>query len=191
MKRVWGVLLALALVACAPSQASVETAIARTQAALPTEALSPELSARVQKFLEQGSNIAALTEQGVVYVDFREAVGDVAGTFDLLDATWPDQLPVSVRNDAADAVEGWQLALYLWGLEIGDKDPPVEPSFNRWQDFYAYAGEDLEMQRYPKTLSGSYAGQQYLTFDANISTLMGMGSSFFDEARDGLLELVE
>jgi hypothetical protein len=41
MKRLWGVLLALALVACAPSQAQIATAIAQTQVAVPTNTETP------------------------------------------------------------------------------------------------------------------------------------------------------
>jgi hypothetical protein len=44
LKRLWGVVVCLLAVACAPSQASIETAIAQTQAAAPTNTVAPTVT---------------------------------------------------------------------------------------------------------------------------------------------------
>ncbi|MCC6192109.1 MAG: hypothetical protein IT318_24020 [Anaerolineales bacterium] len=200
-------LVVLALVACTPSQGSIETAIAQTQipigqtqaaatqteAARPTAtpALSAEFVRRVNDFLEAGSVVAVQTDQGVTILELRVSVADAGGAADLLRATWPTGYPNDVQDDVADAMQGWELALDMWSLKIGEADPPVEPNVNGYLGFMTYAADELVIETYPSgCIVDEYCGKQYLPLEENTRVLMRLGSAYFDAARVGLLAMI-
>ena len=139
----------------------------------PKPKISDALKEQLTRMLEEGTTLMAMTEQGVNYTDYRQQLAEVKGAYDLASATWPPDFASDARENFEKAFEGWDLALYLWELKIGDKDNPVEPDINRYTSFVNYEGESLISETHPSTfIVESYSDKKYLPFDENISVLL-------------------
>ncbi len=212
MKTIGVILVCVLLVGCAPSAASVGTAIAQTQgailtltppatatlvptstpAATPTAAYSAELKLRIRDFLTKGSHAAALANQGVTYLVLRDAVADVRGAVDLVQAAWPSGVGESALQDARLGVRGWELASAMFGLKFNDADEPTEPNINKYQDYISFAADKLVIKvRDDSFIVEQYRGKKYLPFDENISILLSIGSDHFKSAQDRLLKIIQ
>lgn len=203
-------LLAAIVVSCGPSeesiQSTVEAAVAATQEAEPTSvpldiiapttiasptAVSlPELFiTNVDEFLIAASELNVAARQGVTYLDFREYLVRVGAAYDLMEATWPSELGAVARENLAQAVKGWELAEYLWSLQIEGENMPVEPDINRYQEFIQYA--DMRLVVAPEGSAASlYPGRKYVS-SSNKELLLGLASDYFETGRNQILSLLE
>lgn len=209
--------LALVLAACAPSTASIGTAIAQTQAvamtathppestvgptvavATPTSLYSDELKLRIRDFLTKASRVAAMSTDGVTYAELHSGVGDAAGSYSLVETTWPVSADQAAVKNAKLSLQGWKLASDLWYLKLNGtaengngqvtdgKWPAIDyPDYppgpkNNYEAFMDYAGDDLVKLKAP-------AGNTYLPFDPNISILLTKGNGYFSSAQAQLL----
>lgn len=151
--------------------------------------ISDALKEQLTRMLEEGSTLTSMTEQGVNYSDYRQQLAKVKGAYDLASATWSSDFAPDAKTTLEKAFEGWDLALFLWELKIGEKDNPVEPNINNFTAFTSYGGDLLVIKKHPSDyLVELYRGKKYIPFDENISVLLSMASDSFEEGRNLLLE---
>lgn len=151
--------------------------------------MSDDLKAKINKVLEDGSTLNAMTEQGVNFSNFGQQLAKTKGDYDLAVAVWPDNVAPETKKAFDQAFIGWNYAYYLWDLKIGDKDTPTEPNINKFDDIISYAGAEnlrIEMHDY-KFIVENYRGKKYLPFDENIGILLSIASAHFKEAQQAFL----
>ena len=148
---------------------------------------------QLMKFLESGSQMKALSEQGLSYIETRSALADVRGKWDLTKSTWPDELDTMVTADSFEkSIEAWDACLDLWKLKIDKKDNPTSPDINRWSYFTTRFKDDVVIRTYGSDfLVPKYRGREHLPFDENISALLGAGTTQFWIGREIVLQQIE
>ncbi len=160
----------------------------------PTEMviISDTFKQQLMRLLEQSSTLNAMTSQGVNYVTYRDQLAEVRGIHDFTSTLWPSRFRTDAKDELDKALEGWDLVLYLWQLDIGDKDNPVEPNINGYQLFIDYADGLLHMETHPSYfIVPEYRNKRYLPFDENIGILMAIAGDHFEGARAILLDTLE
>lgn len=192
MKRVsMLVCLGLILSACSYSAtpAPVATApIAPTLAPSPTATLPESFKTQLTGFLQAGSKLTALSEQGVTYLELRQEVATAKGLYDLLVSTWPEGFASTDLNYFDTAFKGWALAIELWSMKINEQDEPVEPDINFYKTYVAFGGDRLAYDKHPANfIVKDYRNKQYIPFDENIRILLGISSENFANGKTGIL----
>lgn len=154
--------------------------------------ISTEFRQQIIRVLELGSTLNAMTSQGVNYLTFRDQLAEVRGAFEFASTFWPDDFVPDAKQDLANALEGWDLALYLWNLDINDKDNPVEPNINGYQLFMDYYARDLlVIIPHPQNfIVPEYRNKNHLPFDINIRILLAIAGEDYEEARAILLNML-
>jgi hypothetical protein len=186
------VLIAVLHASCTspPSGNAVQTAIAQTQIAQPTSTPPPTLTPteskpsiseifkeQLTRFLEESTKLNAMSEQGVNYNDFKQQLANVKGAYDLANATWPSDFAPGVHQSILKTFDGWDLALYVWGLKINDSDNPVEPDINGYVEITNYGGDNLVYDVHDQNyIVEDYRGKKFLPFDDNIGVLLSLAS---------------
>ena len=167
--------------------------VATSMAACTTKPTIPEIfSQQLTRFLEEGAKTSAMTELGVTYPQLREQVATTKGAYDLAVATWPDDFALETRSSFDRSFEAWQLALDLWGLDIGDKDNPVESNINGFRRYVDFAGDVLVLETHTADfIVEEYRGKRYLPFDENISILLTIAPEAFDEGKTEVLAALQ
>lgn len=103
---------------------------------------------QLDSFLVEAERISVMTEQGVIYQEFRSQYYEVKAAYSLIDY-WPRSYQDSKRSFDL-ALEGWELTLDIWELGIKDRsidfDMPVSFYFNDSLINYwsLYVGIDLD-----------------------------------------------
>ena len=149
---------------------------------------------QITRFLEEGTKLEAMTEQGVNYADFRQQLVSTKGPYDLASSTWPPGFAPEARDLMDDAIEGWDLALVLWGIKLDYKYqyPPTEPDYNGYDRFASYGGDRLVTEVWLDTFwfedgaldtPKEFVGKQYLPPDENISVLFTIAAEYFGSGR--------
>jgi hypothetical protein len=147
---------------------------------------------QLTRFLEEGTTTTAMTEQGISYLQFQQRIPAMNGAYDLAVSTWPEGFSADARSSFERALDGWDLALDLWSLDIGDKDNPLEPNINGYQRYVDYAGDMLVYDTHPSNfIVEDYRGKTFLPFDENISILLAIASDAFDDGKDLALEALD
>lgn len=170
---------------------------ARSDTAQPAEIKKVKVSAlfrdQLMKFLESGSQMKALSEQGLSYIELRAALADVRGKWDLTKSTWPKELDTLVTVDSFEkSIEAWDACLDLWKLKIDKKDNPTSPDINRWSYFTTKFKDDVVIRTYGSDfVVPNYRGREHLPFDENISALLGAGTAHFWIGREMVLQQIE
>lgn len=160
--------------------------------ATPPPTLSPTFLNRLDTFLNDASTLAAATEQGVNFRDFNSLLTAAAGSFSLVEETWPESLDDAPLRDFNNAFTGWSLTLDLWNLKIGDFDNPLEPDINGYLNYVEYAGDDLITDVHPNGyIVQEYRGKTFLPFDENIGVLMALAGEDFQAGRTAVLQATE
>jgi hypothetical protein len=148
---------------------------------------------QLMKFLESGSQMKSLSEQGLSYIELRTALADVRGKWDLTKSTWPKELDTLVTVDSFEkSIEAWDACLELWKLKIDKKDNPTSPDINRWSYFTTNFKDDVVIRTYGSDfLVANYRDREHLPFDENISALLGAGTAHFWIGREVVLQQIE
>lgn len=150
----------------------------------PTESFKSQLT----NFLQAGSKINALAEQGVTFSELRQEVATAKSLYDLLVETWPKGLPKDDLTHFETAFDGWNLTTYLWNLKINNNDEPVEPNINRYKALVAFGGDQLVYEVHPKNfIVEKYREKKFVSFDSNIGILLGISSDAFNTGKIGIL----
>lgn len=207
------VVIAAGLVACSPSEGDIQTAIALTEEARPTDTpaptstpaptatplpepsetpVSPAFISQLTKHLEDASRVDGAIHTDGTYIDLRRLLGDARGSFELTKSLWPADLPKRPLENLENALIGWDLALTLWRLDIDEEDHPVEPDINGFQSFVAYAGDELIVPTYPITSSVlRYRERKYIPIAENIPILIDLATNYFKEGKVEAIRLIE
>lgn len=186
-------LFAVLLTACSstPSGDAVQTAIAQTQIAQPTSttiptptvskpSISETCKNQLTRFLEEGTKLNAMTEQGVTYNDLQQQLATGNGAYDLAISTCPSDFIPEAQVDIQKAFNGWNLALFMREGKINGSQLPYEPDNNGYDRIVNYAGDNLIYG----TCSG---GKKCLDWDENIKVLLGMASDYFSSGQKQIL----
>lgn len=187
----------LLLVGCAtpPTATPVPTV---TPVPTPTSIpISDWFKEQITSFLEEGTKLSQMTEQGLSYRDFQQQLANVKGPYDLASAMWPPGFAPGAQDAIDHALEGWSLALELWGLKIeGKPNNPVEPDIRGYERYLSYGGDRLVFGENPATWKGTpmefyapkeEAGKKYLPFDENIRVLLTIAGESFISGRGLIL----
>ena len=106
----------------------------------------------------------------------------------MISSTWPVSLSTDCRADFDKAIAGWDLTLEMWKLKLNRNDEPAEPNINGYANYTAYAGDQLVVRH---LVFGEYRGGNYLPFDENISVLLAVAGSSFNEGRHKILRALQ
>jgi hypothetical protein len=87
------------------------------------------------QLLEKGALLDTMTSQGVSYINFQQQLAEFKGTYAFASADWPTDFAADAKEQFDRAIVGWDLALRLWDMKIGDKDNPVEPDIYGYRSF--------------------------------------------------------
>lgn len=155
--------------------------------------ISTEFQQQLIRVLELGSTLNAMTSQGVNYLRFRDQLAEVRGAYEFTSTFWPTDFSPDAKQDLINALEGWDLALYLWNLDINDKDNPVEPDINGYPLFTNYYARDrlLIIPHPDNYIVPEYRNKNHLPFDTNIRILMGIAGEDYEAARTILLDGIQ
>lgn len=169
----------------APNPTITSTASRTPAPARNTDAI---FDAQVKQFLQEGALLEAMTSQGVNYVNFERQLVELKGAYGLADATWPAAFAPHARVQFDKAIQGWDLALYLWDLKLEKADEPAEPDINGYPVYVAYAGDELLIEVHPSDfIVWAYRGKKYLPFDENIGILFSLASDYFQTGQTQVL----
>ncbi len=155
-------------------------------------AVSAAFENQLLQFLGEGAKTTAMAAQGLPYGDFLKQMVNTRAAYDLVLSIWPGNFAADAKNDFGKAIQGWQLALELWGLRISQGDNPTEPDINGFDQYTTYALKELKFETYGKDyLVADYRGRYYLPFDANIGVLLEVAGKSFDTARARILSALD
>jgi hypothetical protein len=132
------------------------------------------------------------------YLEASRLYTTAKGSFDLLEACWPEGHLVGTRSHLDRAFQAWELGLYLHRLDIREGDEPVAPNHNRFADFEAFGRDRLIIMVHPDRSEGlghwiipdEYKGKEYVSF-VSIPLLMENADSEFQAGRDSLLKVLQ
>ena len=162
--------------------------------------ISEDVREKLNKLLDEGDTLNALTEIGVNHTDYGEQLKKIKIAYSIVKSVWPLGFLPDAKVGIEKALIGWELADYLWSLKIYNSTPPVEPAYNNYQAFVSYyAADQLVFEIYPRCVPGyinvdckydkeeKYRGKKYVTFD-NISPLLSIASNDFLKAQSLIRE---
>ncbi len=132
------------LSACAPATPSpqvIQTAIAQTQAA---GRLSEKLTNRLDKLIDEGSTLTAMTIQGVTFAEYRQQLARVKGAYGaVLSAQSPSSsVPPEVIERLNHTCTAWDLALSVWDAKQNGTGAPHAPDAVRYAELVEFVGLD-------------------------------------------------
>ncbi len=183
MKRVTllSLLALLVLSACAPSAQVVQTAIAQTQA---VGGMSDKLISRLNKLLEEGTTLSAMTIQGVTFEEFRLQLARTKGSYSLAlsaQSASKGMAPETI-TELNLAFTGWDLAHSVWGAKLNGGGAPHAPDAVRYSELVSYVGLD----KLP--FVGGVPGEGDVDQDQAIRMLLGTATDHFGAAQTLLME---
>lgn len=141
---------------------------------------------QIMRYLQVSGELEAATQQGLNVGDLRERLAKVKSAFELTSATWPANFEADAKDDFANAIEGWSLALDLWAGKIEKLDPPTYPNINGWQRYYAYGKDFLKVAKWDEYGPADYVGKQYVTED-NVGVLLSTASNYSKAGKTKIL----
>ncbi len=195
MKKLAALLIVLGVLsACAASPTPTPTPTPTPSAtATPDKPTIPDsFKTQLTSFLQAGSKINALSDQGITYNELRQEVAAAKGMYDLLVSTWPDRLSKDSQRDFDDAFTAWNLTTRLWNMKIQESDEPVEPDINGYKAFVAFAGNNLSYETHDNNfIVKDYRGKKYLPFDENISILLAIAANDFKTGQAKIQGIVQ
>ncbi len=178
MKRftLLSILVLLMLSACAPSAEAIQTAIAQTQAVGPT---SDKLTGRLDKLLDEGATLNAMTVQGLTFQEYRQQLARAKGAFSvaLSAQSMSKSIPPEVIGELNQAFTGWDLALSVWDAKSNGGGAPHAPDAVRYPELVSYVG----LEQLPVVGTGS---ESYVDQDRVIRTLWYLAMDHFNTAQD-------
>jgi len=154
--------------------------------------VSEMFRSQMLKFLESGSKMKALSEQGVSYNETRDALANVRAAWDMTNTLWPADLDSTSKDFFKKSINAWDSCIDLWKLKIDEKDMPTAPNVNGWASYKQQFGDDLVIRVYDSSyIVEHYRGLEHLPFDENISALLGVGTTEFFVGRDLILQHIK
>ena len=131
----------LILSACAPSAEAVQTAIAQTQAAA---GMSDVLANRLNRLLEAGATLNAMTMQGFTFEEFERQLAAAKGDYSLaLSAqSASSSIPPQAVTELNAAFTGWDLTRSVWSAQLTGGGAPQAPDAVRYPELVEYVGLD-------------------------------------------------
>ncbi len=174
----------LMLSACAPSAQAIQTAIAQTQAA---GRMSDRLTNRLNRLLEEGSTLSAMTIQGCTFAEFRQQLARAKGAYSLaLSAQAGDQgIAPEAVTELNLAFTGWDLARSVWDAKSNGGGAPHAPDAVRYPELVEYVGLD----KLP--FVGGVPGEGDVEQNRVIGILWGMATDHFGLAQDLVLDAMQ
>lgn len=144
------------------------------------------------KFLEEGARTKTLAAQDIPFEAMQEQFAHTKATYELLRAAWPAALSADSRTRFKRALDGWELALQLWQLQIAKADNPTEPNISSYARFTAFAPDELVVQ----IRDADYAVKNdrfrhFLPFAENQKILLAMAARSFDAGCKEILRALQ
>ena len=138
------------LSACAPSTPSpqvIQTAIAQTQTAAPTQAVGrmpDKLTNRLYKLIDEGSTLTAMTIQRNTFSEYRQQLARVKGAYGaaLSAQSGGPGIPAEAVERLNHACTAWDLALSVWDAKQNRGEAPHAPDAVRYTELVEYVGLD-------------------------------------------------
>ncbi len=164
------------LSACAPSAQAVPTPIPTTQAAGP----GPDVfTYRLNRLLEEGATLTAMTIQGVAFSEFRLQLARAKGAYSLALSAQPatNGIPPEGIDELNKAFTGWDLALSVWDAKQSGGSAPHAPDAVRYPELVEYVGLD----KLP--FVGGVSGEGDVNQDQVIRILWGMATDHWGSAQ--------
>ncbi len=132
------------LSACAPATPSpqaIQTAIAQTQTA---GRMSEKLTYRLNRLIDEGSTLTAMTVQGVTFSEYRQQLARVKGAYGaaLSAQTVSSSIPPEVIERLNHTCTAWDLALSVWDARQNGGGAPHAPDAVRYAELVDYVGLD-------------------------------------------------
>ena len=127
-----------------PSPQAIQTAIAQTQAA---GRMADEFASRLNKLVEEGSTLTAMTIQGCTFSEFRQQLARAKGAYGVAlsaqSGAGPDQeIGAEAIDELNRAFTGWDLALSVWDARQNGGGAPHAPDAVRYAELVQYVGLD-------------------------------------------------
>ena len=172
-------LVLLMLSACAPAAEAIPTANAPTEAAgMPETFIS-----RLNKLLEEGSTLCAMTAQGITFEEFGRQLAQAKGAYSLALAAQSskENIPPEAIFELDATFTGWDLAYSVWDAKLNGGGAPRAPDAVRYPELVSYIG--LEQLPVVGSGSGSYVDQ-----DRVIRILLDLATDHFNAAQPFLLD---
>jgi len=170
----------LILSACAPSAEAVQTAIAETEAAT---GMSDVLANRLNRLLEAGATLNAMTMQGFTFEEFERQLAVAKGDYSLaLSAqSSSSSIPPQAVTELNAAFTGWDLTRSVWSAQLNGGGAPQAPDAVRYPELVEYVGLD----KLPFT--SGVPGEGPVDPDQVIRMLLYLAMEHFGLAQDVLL----
>ncbi len=174
-------LIGSACAPAAPSPQAIQTAIAQTQAAQPAPS---QLNNRLNRLLEEGSTLTAMTIQGVNFAEYRQQLARAKSAYSLALSAQSLDHPISPESITTLnlAFTGWDLALSIWDARQNGTGAPHAPDAVRYAQLVEYVGLD----KLP--FVGGVPGQGDVDQDQVIRMLLSMATDHFTAAQDLLFQ---
>lgn len=174
----------LLLPACAPSPEAIQAAIARTQAAA---GMSDTLISRLDKLLEAGATLNAMTVQDTTIEAFQRQLAQAKGNYSLaLSAQLPGSaIPAEAIYELDAAFTGWDLALSVWDAKLNGGGAPRAPDAVRYPELVEYVGLD----KLPFT--SGVRGEGPVDQEQVMRMLLNLAMEHFGLAQDVLLDAMQ
>ena len=180
---VLSMLALLMLSACAPSAEAIQTAIAQTQAVR----MSDKLTNRLNKLLEDGATLIAMTIQGTSFQEYRQQLAQAKGDYSLaLSAqSGSSGIPPEAIDELNHAFTGWDLAQTVWYAKLNGGEAPHAPDAVRYPELVEYVGLD----QLPFT--GGAPGEGAVDPDRVLRTLLSLATDHFMVVQGLLLDQMQ
>lgn len=195
MRLFLAIILILIIGSCnppTPSAEVIQTAIQETQDATNKPIISEIFRTQLNTFLTEGTKLRTMTDQGVTYAEFKMQVANTLTAYDLLLATWPEDLPVDSQSEFDKACEGWRLTIEFWDLEIENWSYPSEPDLYGYDLFVEYAGDQLLFETYSSEyFDFNKRNKKYLPWKGNKEVLVAIAGEHFELGKLTILQQLE
>ncbi len=175
--------VAVVVSACTPSAPSsqvIQTAIAQTQA---VEQAPDQLHNRLNRLLEEGATLTAMTIQGCTFAEYRQQLARAKGAYSLALSAGTINHEIGPENitELNLAFTGWDLALSVWDAKSNGGGAPHAPDAVRYSQLVEYVGLD----KLP--FVGGVPGEGDVDQNKVIGILWGMATEHFGLAQDSVL----
>jgi len=137
---------------------------------------SEEFRRDLKAFIEAGSRLTSLGQQGVNFSSYSDQLATVKSRFDLIKDAWPKNYAGSARTDFDEAINAWSGAHILWKKLVNGET-------------YEYGKQRIaEMRTFYPILETEDDGEK-LPLRKNVRILLGEGSSRFEHGRSTIAGL--
>lgn len=186
-----GIAMVLLMCGCGESTSQTKQSVSKENRIADAQAVPEIFKSQLVKFLEAGEKLSAKSSQGISILELNDQLANAKTAYTLLVSMWPTTLSTDSRIDFEKAINGWGLTFAMWKLKVDQQFPVTEIDGNDYSKFVDYAGDKLVVNVYGNdAYYKEQRGKKFLPQMQNVSVLLKIANTSFDQGRDKILPVL-